>query len=57
MTRKLDEVSVAVCVLNREYDIAACLESVRACQPAEVYVIDGGSTDSTQAIARRYTEN
>ena len=57
LARKLDEVSVAVCVLNRENDIAACLESVRACQPAEVYVIDGGSTDSTQAIARRYTEN
>lgn len=53
----LDDVTVAVCVLNREQDIAACLESVRACQPAVILVIDGGSTDNTAAVARHYTEN
>lgn len=51
----LADVTVAVCVLNREQDIANCLESVRRCRPAAILVVDGGSTDNTAAMARRYT--
>ena len=44
-------VSVQICTLNEEGRLPACLESVLANQPAEVLVIDGGSTDRTVEIA------
>lgn len=46
-------VSVQICTLNEERNLAACLESVRANHPAEIVVIDGGSTDGTVGIAER----
>ena len=45
-------VSVQVCTLNEAGNIAACLESIRANDPEEIVVIDGGSTDGTEEIAR-----
>ena len=44
-------VSVQICTLNEERNIGECLESVRANDPEEIVVIDGGSTDRTVEIA------
>ena len=46
-------VSVQVITLNEEAHIGECLESVIANDPAEILVIDGGSTDRTVEIAER----
>jgi glycosyltransferase involved in cell wall biosynthesis len=51
---KTVEVSVAICVKNREGLIEACLRSVLINHPAEIIVVDCGSTDGTVEIARRY---
>ncbi len=47
-------VSAVIIALNEERNIAACLESLRWAD--EVVVVDSGSTDGTQGIARRYTD-
>ena len=44
-------VSVQICTLNEESNIEDCLLQVLANNPAEVLVIDGGSTDRTVEIA------
>lgn len=44
-------VSVQVITLNEEANIAACLDAILVNEPAEIIVIDGGSTDRTVAIA------
>jgi len=51
------EVSVAICVKNREGLIESCLRSVTINHPAEIIVVDCGSTDRTVEIAQRYTSN
>lgn len=53
-----DRVSVLVPVLNERERLAPCLASLIAQGPevAEVLVIDGGSTDGTQELVRRYVE-
>jgi len=48
----LSQVSVIVPALNEEAQIARTLECVRQCQPHEVIVVDGGSTDGTIRLAR-----
>jgi len=40
-------VSVIVCAYNEEKDIKECLEAIRLNHPAEIWVIDGGSSDLT----------
>ncbi len=52
-TRKLP-LSVAVITLNEENNLGACLESARSLNPAEIVVIDSGSTDRTEAIAKKH---
>jgi glycosyltransferase involved in cell wall biosynthesis len=47
-------VSVQIITLNEEAHIADCLQAVFANQPAEVIVIDGGSTDKTVSIASAF---
>ena len=44
--------SVQICTLNEEKNIRDCLVNVLANKPQEIVVIDGGSADSTVAIAR-----
>jgi rSAM/selenodomain-associated transferase 2 len=48
----LSQVSVIIPALNEEEQIAKTLEYVRQCQPHEVIVVDGGSTDRTTRLAR-----
>jgi glycosyltransferase involved in cell wall biosynthesis len=47
-------VSVQVCTLNEAANIRECLETIAANDPAEIVVIDGGSTDDTISIAREF---
>lgn len=45
-------VSIQVCTLNEAARIGECLDAIRLNEPAEILVIDGGSTDDTVAIAK-----
>lgn len=45
-------VSVQICTLNEAGNIEACLSAVRANDPEDILVIDGGSTDGTVDLAR-----
>lgn len=47
-------ISAVVLTLNEERHLPDCLESLRWAD--EIVVLDSGSTDQTQAIARRYTD-
>lgn len=44
-------VSVQICTLNEETNIGDCITGVKANDPEEILVIDGGSTDRTVDIA------
>ncbi len=44
-------ISVTICTYNEEQDIGDCLKKVFANHPAEVIVVDGGSTDRTVELA------
>jgi glycosyltransferase involved in cell wall biosynthesis len=53
MTNQRLPISVIILTYNEEANIEACLQSV--CEWAgEIFVVDSGSTDATQAIAARY---
>ncbi|MBI1351788.1 MAG: glycosyltransferase [Actinomycetales bacterium] len=47
-------VSIQICALNEEANIAECLSAVVANQPEEIVIIDGGSSDRTVEIAREF---
>ena len=44
--------SVAIITLNAAAQLEACLQSARFAD--EIIVVDSGSTDGTQALAKRY---
>ena len=48
--------SVTICTLNEEANIAACLAAIKINRPREIIVIDGGSTDKTIKIAGRLAD-
>jgi len=48
------DLSIILIAQNESHAIAACLESVA--WASEIVVVDGGSTDDTVAVARRFTD-
>lgn len=48
-------ISLCMIVKNEEHSLANCLESVAALMD-EIIIVDTGSTDSTTAIAKRFTD-
>lgn len=56
MEKKNMKLSVAIAVYNEEKNLDACLTSV-ASWVDEIVVVDGGSTDDTVGIAKKYTTN
>jgi len=50
---KKPKISVAIATFNEEKNIGPCLESVRQLAD-EIVVVDGGSTDKTVEIAKKY---
>ena len=55
MEKKNMKLSVAIAVYNEEKNLDACLASVCSWVD-EIVVVDGGSTDKTIEIAKKYTE-
>jgi len=49
-------VSAVICAKNAELTLKLCLESVQKNKPAEIILVDDGSSDSTVEIARSYTD-
>lgn len=54
MAKKKIKLSVAIAVFNEEKNLEECLASVTEFA-GEIIVVDGGSSDGTVAIARRFT--
>ena len=53
----LDGVTAITVTLNNEHDIEAMLESLIKNKPDQIVIVDGGSTDRTVEIARKYTDD
>ena len=51
------KISVIVPVLDEEKQIATTLEALMALAPREILVVDGGSSDRSREIARRFGVN
>lgn len=51
------DISVVVPARNAEAQIRRCLESIRRCEPAEIIVVDGESTDKTREIAQELADS
>lgn len=54
MVRNTKTLSIAIAVYNEEKNLAACLASVFSIAD-EIVLVDGGSTDSTVDIAKKFT--
>lgn len=52
----LPELTIVVPARNAAPMLEACLSSARACEPAEIILVDGCSTDGTVDIARQYVD-
>lgn len=55
MEKKKVTLSVAIAVYNEEKNLEQCLASVRGLTD-EIVVVDGGSTDKTVAVAKKFTD-
>lgn len=56
MAKKKITLSIAIAVFNEEENLASCLSSIRSIAD-EIVVVDGGSTDRTVEIAKKFTTN
>ena len=52
-----NKISVVVCTRNEENQIQECLEKIKICNPDEIILVDGNSTDRTVAIGERYVDH
>lgn len=50
----IKDLSVVVCTKNEEKRLEDCLRSIVVNEPREIIVVDGGSTDRTIEIAKKY---
>ena len=50
------KLSVALAVFNESENLARCLDSIKLIAD-EIIIVDGGSTDNTVEIAKKYTQN
>jgi glycosyltransferase involved in cell wall biosynthesis len=50
-------VSIVICALNEELRIKDTIESAKNNHPAEIIVVEGGSTDKTFEIASKYADH
>lgn len=55
MTKSMPTLAVALIVKNEAKHLQACLETV-AGWVDEIVILDSGSSDETEAIARRFTD-
>jgi len=51
----MQEISVVVLTKNSEKLLEDCLKSIVKNKPSEIIIIDGGSTDRTLEISKKYT--
>jgi len=54
--RQVSEISAVVCCLNSITSIEKCLKSLQESNVKEIIVVDGGSTDGTRDIAKKYAD-
>src|SRR5689334_15691332 len=47
------EIAVIVCTLNNSRTIGDCIKYIKANNPKDVLVVDGGSTDKTKEIVTK----
>jgi glycosyltransferase involved in cell wall biosynthesis len=53
----LDGVTAITVTLNNEHDIEGMLQSLVKNKPSQIIIVDGGSTDRTVEIAKKYTND
>ena len=50
----MEKISVVLCSKNEAKRVETCLQSIIKNNPDEIILVDGGSTDQTVEIAKKY---